>query len=242
MTVIVDDTPDVWQADLHNLCLVRRFQGDTGDDGLMQLSSQLHSLYSRFYVAEDPGLNPAEWSLDDPSFRPPDTRSLLAGMRGTALSGCRIAFTGILTNLTEDLSEIPLCVLVSLCGGEVSAGVEKGTTHLVARQTAGWEQSAKIRQAARRKVCAISLGWTGPLGSARLRVACGPLTRNSRGSLGTLRRRHVFLLSNRRRTARPRGIAVPAPADLHAPPAAPNLRAPSFWCGTTGCWTPYAPG
>lgn len=151
MAVIVDDTPDVWHADLQNLCLVRRFQGDAADDGLMQLSSQLQSLYSRFYAAGSPAQPATDWSLDDPLFRPPDIRSLLAGMRSSALSGCRLAFTGVLPNPTEDMSKIALCVLVTLCGGEVSASVETAT-HLVARQTAGWEQSGKIRQAAQRKV------------------------------------------------------------------------------------------
>eukprot|EP00967_Tisochrysis_lutea_P141504 scaffold260053_cov28-Tisochrysis_lutea.AAC.2 len=152
MTLIVDDTPDVWHSELQSLCLVRRFQGDAGDDGLMQLSSQLQSIHARFYPPSDvPGQEPPVWSLDDPLRQPPDIRTLLAARRGTCLSGCRLAFTGVLPSQTSDMSEIALCVLVTMCGGEVTASLDEAT-HLVARQTTGWEQSAKIRQAARRQV------------------------------------------------------------------------------------------
>ena len=34
MTLIVDDSIDVWGDDLPNLCLTRRFVGDKLDDGL----------------------------------------------------------------------------------------------------------------------------------------------------------------------------------------------------------------
>ena len=51
MTLIVDDTIDVWHADLPNLCLTRRFIGDMKDDGLMLLASQLLQLHRTFYAA-----------------------------------------------------------------------------------------------------------------------------------------------------------------------------------------------
>jgi len=148
MALIVDDTPDVWHSDLQNLCLVRRFQGHAADDGLMQLSFQLQGMYNKFYHA---GQAAGGWKLDDPLCPPPDLRALLADKRSTSLSGCRIAFTGVLPTNTDDMSEIALCVLVGLCGGEVTASLDSAT-HLVARQTTGWEKSSKIRQAAKRKV------------------------------------------------------------------------------------------
>ncbi|EOD07458.1 hypothetical protein EMIHUDRAFT_438535 [Emiliania huxleyi CCMP1516] len=145
MALIVDDTPDVWQADLSNLLLVRRFQGHAGDNGLMQLSSQLSSLHKRFY----PPAERAPWSLDGPLRQPPDARQLLAEARGTALRRCLVAFTGVLPD-TKDFGEIALCALVRQFGGEVTSSVEEAT-HLVARQTEGWKQAAKIRQAAQRQ-------------------------------------------------------------------------------------------
>ena len=145
MALIVDDSHDVWSADLPNLCVVRRFVGDGSDDALQQLSQLLLSVHRRFYAGAA-----VEFSLDEPSRRPPDVRELLREMRGNVLSGCNIALTGVVAEHTEDaLMHQPLCTLVRLYGGNVTSSVSEAT-HLVARQKPGWKQSAKIRRAAQR--------------------------------------------------------------------------------------------
>ena len=50
MALIVDDTVDVWQDDLANLCLIRRFVGDPKDDGLMRLAWQLQLVHRNFFA------------------------------------------------------------------------------------------------------------------------------------------------------------------------------------------------
>ena len=161
MALIVDDSPDVWSRDLRNLCLTRRYVGDQSDDGLQLLCSQLDAVHRTFYGG---GADPAEWVLGDAARKPPDVREILCGMRGNELAGCRISFTGVVSEQTDDsLAAQPLCILVQLFGGEVTTNVDE-STHLVARNKAGWKHSAKIRGAAQRA-------------QARIRARCAPLTR-----------------------------------------------------------------
>ena len=49
MTLVVDDSADVWGDNLQNLCLVRRFVGDAADDGLSQLSTHLRNVHNLYY-------------------------------------------------------------------------------------------------------------------------------------------------------------------------------------------------
>ena len=49
MTLIVDDSIDVWGDDLPNLCLTRRFVGDKLDDGLQLLSWQITQAHQAFF-------------------------------------------------------------------------------------------------------------------------------------------------------------------------------------------------
>ena len=155
MTLVVDDSPDVWRGDLPNLCLVRRFVGDVVDDGLQQLCSKLLAIHSRYFAAF--GASSTAFSLDDSAPPPPDIRHILGEMRGGALSGCNIALTGVVADQTEEtLAQQPLAILVRLHGGTVTTGIDEAT-HLVARQKEGWKQSHKIRRAAQRSQVAASL-------------------------------------------------------------------------------------
>jgi hypothetical protein len=148
MALIVDDSIDVWRDDLSNLCLTRRFVGDGRDSGLMQLSMQLSSAHKAFY-----GGAPGEgYSFEVPSGSPrapPSVFTVLADARGQLLRGCKIALTGIVTDLSEETLEgnsVPLGTLVQLYGGEITLSVDTAT-HLVARRKDGWQSSAKIRRA-----------------------------------------------------------------------------------------------
>jgi hypothetical protein len=150
MTLIVDDTVDVWVNDLANLCVTRRFVGDVLDDGLLGLSSQLQLAHKSFYAEE-----PIEgYSFDAPSaspLAPPSVFSVLADARGQLLRGVVVALTGIVNGLghEDSLDELPLAVLIRLYGGETTTQLERAT-HLVARRKDGWQQSPKIRRALQR--------------------------------------------------------------------------------------------
>eukprot|EP00316_Scyphosphaera_apsteinii_P008842 CAMPEP_0119345020 /NCGR_PEP_ID=MMETSP1333-20130426/107270_1 /TAXON_ID=418940 /ORGANISM="Scyphosphaera apsteinii, Strain RCC1455" /LENGTH=461 /DNA_ID=CAMNT_0007357473 /DNA_START=48 /DNA_END=1433 /DNA_ORIENTATION=- len=147
MALIADDSAEVWGNDLENLCLVRRFVGDAADTGLQQLSSQLQRVHAQFYSDTAAAAN---WNLDDPEYPHSDVRHILARMRGTELSGCRIALTGLFGEQTEEIfGQQPLCMLLRLYGGTVCTSVDEAS-HLVARQKSGWRQSFKIRRAAQR--------------------------------------------------------------------------------------------
>jgi len=145
MALIVDDSPDVWSSDLANLCLVRRFVGDSKDDGLQQLYSKLHDIHGRYFAVHD---GSSEFDLDQPSPQPPDIRHILREARRNALRGCKIALTGVVAEQTaETLAQQPLSILVRDYGGAVTMGMDEAT-HLVARQKDGWKHSQKIRRAA----------------------------------------------------------------------------------------------
>merc|ERR1719240_1083634 len=71
-------------------------------------------------------------------------------MRGWLLSGCVIAFTGVVAEAEEaTFASQPLCALVRLYGGEVTLSVDEAT-HLVACKKEGWKHSTKIRRAHQR--------------------------------------------------------------------------------------------
>lgn len=148
MALIVDDSVDVWGGDLANLCLTRRFVGDKLDDGLQLLAQQLSQVHSSFFKGA-----PAEgYSLEAPEGSPrcaPSVFSVLASSRGRVLSGCRIALTGIVADLSEaalEVEGVPLAGLIQLYGGELCLSVDQAT-HLVARRKEGWKASPKIKKA-----------------------------------------------------------------------------------------------
>jgi len=139
MAVIIDDSIDVWRGSLPNLCLTRRFVGDPMDDGLQLLSWMLQQLHSGYYAA----LGPEGPMLSTPS--------VLTTLRGTLLEGCVIAFTGLVSDQSEEvLKNQPLCGLVRLYGAEVTLDVDDAT-HLVARKKEGWKSASKIRRALQRQ-------------------------------------------------------------------------------------------
>lgn len=151
MTLVVDDSIDVWAEDLPNLCLTRRFVGDQLDDGLQQLSWQLGLAHRTFY--SEP---PSEGFSYESSMAhaPPSVPGVLSDTRGQLLAGCTIALTGVVTDQREDHAEFqPLCVLIRLYGGEYTLNVD-AATHLVARRKDGWQRSPKINRALNRlQVC-----------------------------------------------------------------------------------------
>ena len=153
MALIVDDSVDVWGGDLANLCLTRRFVGDKLDDGLQLLSWQLSQAHQAFFAFSPP----EGYSLEAPAGSPrapPTIFSIISQQRGEVLKGCRIALTGIVTDLSEETLEgVPLGALIQLYGGEIVLNVDQAT-HLVARRKDGWKSSPKIRKAFRRlQVC-----------------------------------------------------------------------------------------
>ncbi|KAL3928810.1 MAG: hypothetical protein SGPRY_002231 [Prymnesium sp.] len=141
---MVDDTVDVWEDDLPNLCLIRRFVGDPKDDGLMRLAWQI-DLVHRSYYAEL-----AQCEGDVGVRTRPDVRSVLKGIRGDLLAGCNIALTGVAQVDEETLDSHPLCSLVRLFGADLTLSVDTAT-HLVARKKDGWHNSGKIRRALQRR-------------------------------------------------------------------------------------------
>lgn len=150
MTLIVDDTIDVWSEDLGSLCLTRRFVGDKMDDGLQLLASQLRSMHEAFYAGPGvPKLSAHLATNGHPAGA--DVRDNMHEMRGGLLEGCAVAFTGVVSDMPdEDFIKQPLCVLVRHYGGTIALTVDEAT-HLVARKKDGWKQSSKIRRAAQRQ-------------------------------------------------------------------------------------------
>jgi len=151
MTLVVDDSIDVWADDLSNLCLTRRFVGDKLDDGLQMLSGQLSSLH-RAYFASAPSEG---WSFEAAASgtprAAPSVQSVLYEQRGKLLAGCTIALTGVVTDQREDsLEQQPLCILIKQYGGELTLSVD-AATHLVARRKEGWQKSPKINRALQRQ-------------------------------------------------------------------------------------------
>lgn len=147
MTLVVDDSIDVWAEDLPNLCLTRRFVGDKLDDGLQLLSWQLKLAHRAFYQ----DVPPEGYSYEATMARaPPSLPNVLRETRGTLLSGCTIALTGVVSDQREEHAEVqPLCVLIRLYGGEYTLNVD-AATHLVARRKDGWQRSPKISRALNR--------------------------------------------------------------------------------------------
>ena len=144
MSLIVDDTVDVWANDLANLCITRRFVGDQLDDGLQLLSWQLEAAHRAFFAD-----SPAEGYSYSPALAaPPSVFSVLADARGQLLAGCSIALTGVVNGLGHEdgLEQVPLAVLIKLYGGALTTSLEHAT-HLVARRKDGWQNSPKIRKA-----------------------------------------------------------------------------------------------
>ncbi len=147
MTLIVDDSIDVWAEDLPNLCLTRRFVGDKLDDGLQLLSWQLGLAHRAFYQDAPPEGYSYEASM---ARAPPSVHKVLGETRGQLLAGCTIALTGVVTDQREEHAEFqPLCVLIRLYGGEYTLNVD-AATHLVARRKEGWQRSPKINRALNR--------------------------------------------------------------------------------------------
>ena len=151
MTLIVDDSIDVWGDDLPNLCLTRRFVGDKLDDGLQLLSWQITQAHQAFFE----GAPSNGFSYDEPATggiprAPPSVHAVLAEQRGHLLAGCVIALTGVVADLSEESVERqPLCTLIRLYGGEVTLSID-AATHLCARRKDGWQRSPKIRRALER--------------------------------------------------------------------------------------------
>ena len=144
MALIVDDTIDVWQDDLANLFLIRRFVGDASDDGLQRLSWQLQHVHQAYFARV------GKFSLDDAVYEPPDVREVLQSIRGSLLQGCHLALTGVVPDQSEDtLDQQPLCVLLKLYGAQLTLDITEAT-HLVARKKDGWTKSTKIRRALQR--------------------------------------------------------------------------------------------
>jgi len=146
MALIVDDTVDVWQDDLANLCIIRRFIGDRLDDGLQRLSWQLQEVHRTYFA------DVAKFSLDDPEDHvPPDVREVLQRIRGSLLADTRIALTGVVPDQSENtLDRQPLCALLRLYGAQLTLSSTEAT-HLVARKKDGWTNSSKIRKALQRR-------------------------------------------------------------------------------------------
>ena len=140
MSVIIDDTIDVWRDSLPNLLLTRRFVGDPMDDGLQLLCHWLVQLHAGYYAALRPDGTP---TLTTPE--------VLTDLRGNLLEGCVIAFTGLVADQSQEvLANQPLCALVRLYGAEVTLDVDDAT-HLVARKKEGWKSATKIRRALQRQ-------------------------------------------------------------------------------------------
>ena len=140
MSVIIDDTIDVWRDSLPNLLLTRRFVGDPMDDGLQLLCFKLMELHAGYYAALRPDGGPTL-----------TTSEVLNDLRGNLLEGCVIAFTGLVADQSEEvLANQPLCALVRLYGAEVTLDVDEAT-HLVARKKEGWKSATKIRRALQRQ-------------------------------------------------------------------------------------------
>ena len=153
MTLIVDDSIDVWSDDLRNLCLTRRFVGDKLDDGLQLLSWQLDTAYRAFYEDAPAGGCYTHWEASPasagapPPCVPRTMMDVVRGQRGHLLSGCVIALTGVIADQSEvPLERQPLVVLIRTYGGEVTPNVD-AATHLVARRKDGWHKSPKINRA-----------------------------------------------------------------------------------------------
>ena len=150
MTLIVDDTVDVWANDLANLCVTRRFVGDQLDDGLMLLSYRLSTAHRNFYKeAPEEG-----YSFNAPKNSPrypPSAFTTLADARGQLLVGCTICLTGVVNNLSaeDSLDDVPLAILIKLYGGELTTSID-AATHLVAKRKDGWQSSPKIRKGLKR--------------------------------------------------------------------------------------------
>ena len=102
MTLIVDDSIDVWGDDLPNLCLTRRFVGSKLDDGLQLLSWQLTQAHGAFFEgAPANGFSYEEPAMGGIPRAPPSVHAVLAEQRGHLLAGCVIALTGVVADLSE---------------------------------------------------------------------------------------------------------------------------------------------
>lgn len=130
-TLIVDDTPDVWQSEVANLCLVGRFEGEAADRGLKQLMALLQRTHAE-YVGR----------LGREKERPTDVREVVATLRGGVFRDCTLCLTGLVSQ-----SEAALLQLVESLGGQLTKDVDKAT-HVIAKRKKGWKSSDKIRMAA----------------------------------------------------------------------------------------------
>lgn len=224
MSVIIDDTIDVWRDSLPNLLLTRRFVGDPMDDGLQLLCLKLMELHAGYYAALRPD--------DSPTLT---TSEVLNDLRGTLLEGCVIAFTGLVADQSEEvLANQPLCALVRLYGAEVTLDVDDAT-HLVARKKEGWKSATKIRRALQRQE--VQPPAASPASSAapvpHLAIAPPRLPPPHTNT------KHAFPLRFRSAPALP--WAVPCAvcsgrSTPHPHPRCDRRTLPSGRCGTTGCW------
>jgi len=147
MSVIIDDSFDVWSDDLANVVPTRRFTGNMQDEGLRLLQSQLEVLHTKYFTQFNVA-RPQDISSPESI---PDIRSTLSSLRGRVLEGCNIAVTGIISDQTEQTLETqPLCMLVRMYGGSVTLSVD-ACTHLVARKKEGWQRSTKLKRAIQRQ-------------------------------------------------------------------------------------------
>ena len=223
MSVIIDDTIDVWRDSLPNLLLTRRFVGDPMDDGLQLLCHWLVQLHAGYYAALRPDGTP---TLTTPE--------VLTDLRGNLLEGCVIAFTGLVADQSQEvLANQPLCALVRLYGAQVTLDVDDAT-HLVARKKEGWKSATKIRRALQRQ----EVQPPPPRPPVR-RLRASPCHRASPSPPAThkckARIPTTVSLSTRRTLVHlPRALASCAPR-LTPHPRCDRRTHPFVRCGTTGC-------
>jgi hypothetical protein len=219
MSVIIDDTIDVWRDSLPNLLLTRRFVGDPMDDGLQLLCFKLMELHAGYYAALRPDGGPTL-----------TTSEVLNDLRGNLLEGCVIAFTGLVADQSEEvLANQPLCALVRLYGAEVTLDVDEAT-HLVARKKEGWKSATKIRRALQRQEV------HSPHRLARLTRRRAPPCHRASPSPPATHKRKAHVPTPGSLLTRPSCAVCSVRSTPHPRPRCDRRTRPSGRCGTTGCW------
>lgn len=134
MSLVVDDTAEVWSHDWRSLLPVPRWTGEPTDDALLHVAEHVRRVHARVYGATAAAAPVA----------PPDARDVLAAVRPQFLAGCVFSFSGLFPRGTA-LDEHVVCRLVRACGGEVEDELSARTTHLIFRR----ERTEKIQRAMR---------------------------------------------------------------------------------------------
>jgi hypothetical protein len=123
MTLVVDDTSEVWAQDWRSLLLVPRWVGEPTDDSLVRIGDHLAAVHAAAFA---PG---ARTALD----AMPDVRDVLAASRPRIFAGCVFAFSGVFPRGVA-LGEQVVCRLVAELGGAVEDELSERTTHLIFRR------------------------------------------------------------------------------------------------------------